>query len=83
VIDERLVTDGFLDAYRVQIWPTGNMVEAATLRKVKAWIEKGCTLMVLDANGIRTVEGAAAFRGFSPGKGQVIEIGKDAKDLEP
>ena len=82
VVDERLVGDGFLDAYRVLIWPTGKVVESATLRRVKAWIEKGGTLMVADLSSIHTVEGAAAFAGMSQGKGKVIEIGKVVKDLE-
>jgi hypothetical protein len=82
VVDERLVRDGFLDAYRVLIWPTGNVVEAATLRKMKAWIENGGTLLIADLNSIHTVEGAAAFAGLSTGKGKVIEIGKDVNDLE-
>jgi hypothetical protein len=82
VVDERLVGDGFLDAYRVLICPTGNVVEAATARRVRAWVEKGGTLMIADPNSIHTVEGAAAFAGLSKGKGKVIEIGKDVKDLE-
>ena len=82
VVDERLVSDGFLDAYRVLIWPTGKVVEAATARKVKAWIENGGTLMIADIDNIHTVEGAAAFANLSKGKGNVIEIGKDVNDLE-
>jgi hypothetical protein len=82
VVDERLVSDGFLDAYRFLIWPTGKVVEASTARRVTTWVEKGGTLLIADINSIHTVEGAAAFRGLSKGKGKVIEIGKDAKDLE-
>jgi hypothetical protein len=82
VVDERLVSDGFLDAYRILIWPTGKVVEASTARRVTTWVEKGGTLLIADINSIHTVEGAAAFRGLSKGKGKVIEIGKDAKDLE-
>jgi hypothetical protein len=82
VVDERLVSDGFLDAYRFLIWPTGNVVESATIRRVRTWVEKGGTLLIADMNNVHTVEGAAAFAGLSKGKGKVIEIGKDATDLE-
>jgi hypothetical protein len=82
VVDERLVSDGFLNAYRVLVWPTGKIVEAATARRVKSWIEKGGTLLIADLDSVHTVESAAAFAGLSKGKGKVIEIGKDARDLE-
>lgn len=58
VVDERLVSDGFLDAYRVLIWPTGRVVESATLRRVKVWIANGGTLLITYMNSIHTVEGA-------------------------
>ena len=82
VVDGRLVSDGFLDAYRILIWPTGKVVEAATARRVKTWVENGGTLLIADINNIHTVEGAAAFADFPKGKGKVIEIGKDVNDLE-
>lgn len=82
VVDEHLVSDGFLDAYRVLIWPMGNVVEAATLRNVKAWVENGGTLLIADRNAIRTVEGAAAFADLPKNKGRIIEISKDVNDLE-
>ncbi len=41
VVDERLVSDGFLESYRFLIWPTGTVAEADTLRKVKTWVENG------------------------------------------
>jgi hypothetical protein len=82
VVDERLVSDGFLDAYRVLIWPAGDVVESATARKVKTWVENGGTLLIADRKRIQTVEGAPAFEDLPAGKGKVIEIGKDVRDLE-
>jgi hypothetical protein len=83
VVDERLVSDGFLDAYRFLIWPTGKVAESATVQKVKTWVENGGTLLIANIKSIHTVEGAAAFADFSrTGKGKVIEIGKDVSDLE-
>ena len=84
VVDERLMSDGFLDAYRTLIWPTGKIAESATIQRVKIWVENGGTLLIADINSIRTVEGAAAFADLlkRTGKGKVIEIGKDIKDLD-
>lgn len=82
VVDERLVLDGFLDAYRTLIWPAGKVIEAATLRKINAWVENGGTLMLAGASNIHTVEGAPAFASLPKGKGKVIEIAKDISDLE-
>jgi hypothetical protein len=92
VVDERLVSDGFLDAYRFLIWPTGNVAESATLKRVKTWVENGGTLLIADIKSIHTVEGAAAFADllkgvptggvWQAGKGKIVEIGKDVRDLE-
>ena len=82
VLDERLVSDGFLDAYRFLIWPVGKVVESATAGKIKAWVQHGGTLLIADIESIHTVEGAPALEDFPAGKGKVIGIGKDVEDLE-
>ena len=56
VVDERLVSDGFLNSYRFLIWPAGNVAEAGTLQKVKTWVENGGTLLIAGLENIKTVE---------------------------
>jgi hypothetical protein len=93
VVDERLVSDGFLNSYRFLIWPTGTVAEAATLQKIKTWVENGGTLLVAGLENIKTVEqdrGAFANLARLPatdgvrqaGKGKLIEIGEKVKDLD-
>ena len=91
VVDERLVSDGFLDAYTFLIWPTGKVAESATLQKVTTWVKNGGTLLIADIKSIHTVEGAGAFEDLltSPvsdgiweaGKGRVLEISGDKSPL--
>jgi hypothetical protein len=93
VVDERLVADGFLNAYRFLIWPTGNVAEAETLQKVKTWVENGGTLLIAGLENIKTVEqNHGAFENLARlpatngvrqvGRGKIITIGEKVKDLE-
>ena len=93
VVDERLVADGFLKSYRFLIWPTGKVAEADTLRKIRAWVEDGGTLLIAGLEDVRTVErDRGAFEGVAErpvtrgvrrvGKGRIIEIGEDPDDLD-
>jgi hypothetical protein len=93
VVDERLVSEGFLKSYRFLIWPTGNVAEADTLQKIKTWMENGGTLLVAGLENIKTVEesaGALEHLAKLPatdgvrqvGKGKLITIGKEVKDLD-
>ena len=93
VVDERLVSDGFLNSYRVLIWPTGNVAEADTLQKIKTWVENGGTLLIAGLETIKTVEqdrGALENLAKLPatdgvrqvGKGKLIKIGEKVKDLD-
>jgi len=85
VIDELIVSDGFLDEYKYLIWPVGKVAEAETLEKVAAWVAAGGTLLITDVEAVRTVEGGSGAFGVisdivpidgtrSFGDGQVIDI---------
>jgi len=85
VVDERLVNDNVLSAYKMFFWPVGAIAEAETLRKISAWIEQGGILLVKDLAKITTVEGgtgafAALSRPTSPAipmkPGSMIKAGK-------
>jgi len=93
VVDERLVSDGFLSSYRFLIWPCGNVVEASTLQKIKTWVENGGTLLIAGLENIETAEqDRGAFEGLAKlpatngvrqvGKGKIIKIGAKAKNLD-
>lgn len=92
VVDERLVSDGYLDAYRFLIWPVGMVAESPTLERIGAWVKKGGILLAANVRSIRSVEGAAAVEDllahptgagvWQAGKGTVIEISNDPRDLE-
>jgi hypothetical protein len=93
VVDERLVSDGFLKSYRFLIWPTGKIAEAETLQKVKTWVASGGTLLIAGLEHITTVEqdrGAFESLAILPatdgarqvGKGKVIRIGDKVEDLD-
>lgn len=93
VVDERLVSDGFLNSYRVLIWPVGDVAEAGTLRKVRTWVGNGGTLLVAGLENIKTVEqDRGAFRDLAKlpatdgvrrvGKGKIITIGRKVNDLD-
>jgi hypothetical protein len=65
VVDERLVNDNMLAAYRMIFWPIGLMAEAETLHKIHSWVEQGGILLVKDLASVTTVEGdAGAFAAF-------------------
>ena len=71
VIDERLVGDEALKSYRVLVWPTGYVAEAATLAKIRQWVQAGGTLLVGDLAQVATVEGERVFgdlRGDATGR---------------
>jgi len=93
VLDERLVSDGFLKSYRFLIWPAGNVAEADALQKIKTWVENGGTLLIAGFENIKTVEqDRGAFENLAKppatdgvrqvGKGKLIKIGKEVKDLD-
>jgi hypothetical protein len=93
VVDERLISDGFLASYRFLIWPRGTVAEADTLRKIKAWVQDGGTLLIAGLEDIRTVErDSGAFEGLANlpatggvrqvGKGRLIEIAGGVQDLD-
>jgi hypothetical protein len=85
VMDERLVNDNFLSAYKTLLWPIGTLAEAETLRKICDWVERGGILLVADLSKITTVEGdPGAFAALSrPASsavlmkpGRMIKVGK-------
>ena len=93
VVDERLVSDGFLNAYRFLIWPAGQVAEAGTLQKIKTWVENGGTLLIAGLENIKTVEqDRGAFEALANlpatdgvrqvGKGKIIKIGNQVTDLD-
>jgi hypothetical protein len=93
VVDERLVSEGFLKSYRFLIWPTGKTAEAETLEKVKTWVANGGTLLIAGLENIMTVEGGhGAFEKLAKlpasggvrhvGKGKLITIGGKVQDLD-
>ena len=93
VVDERLVSDGFLKSYRFLIWPTGNVAEAGTLKKIKTWVENGGTLLIAGLEKIKTVEqDRGAFENLAKlpatggvrqvGKGKIITISEKVQDLD-
>jgi hypothetical protein len=57
VIDERLLAEGALSNYRVLVWPMGFITEAATLTRLRAWVENGGVLVVGKLADVATVEG--------------------------
>lgn len=57
VLDERLLNDGALSNYRVLVWPFGFITEAATLTRLRAWVESGGVLVVGKLADVTTVEG--------------------------
>lgn len=93
VVDERLVSDGFLDSYRVLIWPVGSVAESDTLQKIKTWVENGGTLLIAGLKNIKTVEQTrGAFEDLmhlpstdgvrQVGLGKIIEISEKVNDLD-
>ncbi len=93
VLDERLIADGFLDSYRVLIWPIGNTVEAVTLQKMRSWVENGGTLLIATLDDVETVEGGAGtfedLKNVIPlngirkvNRGKIVEIGKKVRNLD-
>jgi hypothetical protein len=73
VVDERLIDDGALRAYRLLIWPVGTRVESRTMEKIRDWVEHGGTLLARDLRAVRTVEGEPIK---SPaGSGRVLDSG--------
>ncbi|MEJ0001500.1 MAG: hypothetical protein WDO13_21630 [Verrucomicrobiota bacterium] len=56
VVDERLISDGFLSSYRFLLWPIGNIAEASTLQTIRTWMENGGTLLIAGLENIKTVE---------------------------
>ena len=93
VVDERLVSEGFLKSYRYLIWPTGKIAEAETLEKVKTWVDERGNSLVAGLENIKTVEqNHGAFEDLAKlpatngvrqvGKGKIIKIGDKVKDLD-
>ena len=93
VVDERLVSDGFLKPYRFLIWPRGKIAEAETMQEVKTWVASGGTLLIAGLEDIKTVEqDHGVFEDLAKlpatdgvrqvGKGRIIKIGDKAEDLD-
>lgn len=57
MVDEELMADGALNRYRVLIWLEGTYSEAATLTRIKQWVEHGGTLLWCGNDPMQTVEG--------------------------
>jgi hypothetical protein len=57
VIDERLVEDNALQAYKILVWPVGATVEASILTKIRDWVNVGGVLLIADLDNVKTVEG--------------------------
>jgi hypothetical protein len=62
VVDERLIADGALASYQVLLWPTGFVAEAATLARMRQWLQAGGTLLVGDLDQVTTVESEHMFK---------------------
>jgi len=84
-VDERLVNDKALSAYKMLFWPVGNVAEAETLRKIYEWIRQGGILLVKDLGSITTVEGdkgafaallQPASSAIPPKPGRMIRAGR-------
>ena len=73
VVDERLIDDGAMRNYKLLIWPFGTRVEARSLETIRAWVERGGTLLVRDVSAVRTVEGQPIA--LPAGKGRVVDCG--------
>jgi hypothetical protein len=79
VVDERLIDDGALRDYKLLIWPFGTRVEARSLETIRAWVERGGTLLVRDVSAVCTVEGKPIA--LPAGKGRVVDGGGSLERL--
>ncbi len=57
-LDERMISDGALDRYRILVLWEGAVIEAPVLERIRGWVEKGGTLIAYDFGKIETVEGS-------------------------
>ncbi len=56
-VDERMIQDGALSKYRLLALWEGNVVEEATLARIRDWVQAGGVLVTYDFGHIETVEG--------------------------
>lgn len=61
IVDERMIADGALDRYRVLVLWEGTVAEAATLTKIRDWVQAGGVIAAYDFGKIETVEGDRAW----------------------
>jgi hypothetical protein len=57
IVDERMIWDGALDRYRVLVLWEGTIAEAATLARIRDWVQAGGVIAAYDFGKIETVEG--------------------------
>ena len=79
VVDERLIDDGALRGYKLLIWPFCTRIESRTLKKIRAWVAGGGTLLVCDLSAVRTVEGQPIA--LPTGQGRVVDAGGSLERL--
>lgn len=88
LVDERMISDGALKNYSMLIAYDGNIMQAATLKALKKWLEGGGILLISDFGPIETVDGDRSFIQSasqegrqSVGKGSVIVTPEDGTDF--
>jgi hypothetical protein len=61
IVDDRMVDDGCLTRYRVLALWEGTLASAATLEKIKEWVNAGGTLLAYDFGKVQAFEGDTAW----------------------
>ena len=57
ILDERMITDGALEHFRVLVMWEGMVVEADVLNKIQDWVQRGGVICSYDYGKVETVEG--------------------------
>lgn len=61
ILDERMITDGALDRYRVLVLWEGTVVEADALAAIRNWVSRGGVVAAYDFGKIESVEGDTSW----------------------
>jgi len=72
IVDDRMVLDGCLSNYRVLALWEGTVADAATLDKIREWVEAGGVLVAYDFGKVTTFDGDTAW--FNDMFGYVQEL---------
>ena len=59
IVDEEMIDDAALDAYRVLVFIEGDVIERSVLQRIEAWIRKGGVAVTYDIGRVETVGGDA------------------------